>query len=141
MKRHEVRSVEAIHSRTGHRTNPTVLVVAVTIGVVGFVSGAARSFGAGSDASSAIIELCLPEGASITVDGRDYGENRTVRWKNLPAGSVYRSEIDILFADGKTLRRRVYVKRGWKLHLRLLAPREDAMPPAPEVVPPEAPSP
>lgn len=44
-----------------------------------------------------IVEMSLPDGATVSVDGRDYGTNRTLTFRSLEPGKVYRSKLVVTF--------------------------------------------
>jgi len=61
-------------------------------------------------ADTCIVELSLPPGTTITVDGRDYGAKRTLTYERLRLGSVTR--IVANFPNGRSEERRVTLIPG-----------------------------
>jgi WD40 repeat protein len=70
-----------------------------------------------------ILELELPAGARVTIDGRDYGEKRTLTYRSLRAGRRYTSNLHVRFADGAEEKRKLFIEGGRRVRLALASPR------------------
>ena len=67
-----------------------------------------------------VLDLKLPAGATVKIDGRDYGAKRTLTYSRLKPGQIYPANVDIRFGDGQQLQRRVWIQGG----RRIVLPRE-----------------
>ncbi|MEQ8791511.1 MAG: caspase family protein [Pirellulaceae bacterium] len=68
-------------------------------------------------ADTCILELSLPEGATVSVNGRDYGGKREFTWRNLGRGKIFAGKVDVRYADGTVEERTVLIEGGRKLRL------------------------
>jgi len=59
-----------------------------------------------------ILELTLPEGATVTIDGRDYGKQRRLEWSELQPGQFYSSTVRLTFPDSRQERHDVLLAGG-----------------------------
>lgn len=69
--------------------------------------------------STCTVELDLPEGTRVLVDGRDYGMKRTLSYDKLPAGKEFASTIELRLDRGAVAERRIKVRAGANLALTL----------------------
>ena len=69
-----------------------------------------------------VLEMNLPDGASVTIDGRDYGAKRKLTFGSLRSGQQYTSTVRVRFPDGGTEERKVFVQGGRLVHLALNSP-------------------
>jgi len=69
-----------------------------------------------------IIELSVPAGARVTVDGQDYGEKRRFTFDSLAPDQAYTSQVVVAFREGARIERTVLMKGGWHVRLPLRAP-------------------
>ena len=67
-----------------------------------------------------IIELRLPWPATVTVDGQQHGDVRTIVYRDINPGGVYRSDIEVRFKDAKVVRRSVSIQSGHRILLPIL---------------------
>ena len=79
---------------------------------------------------SCILELDLPAGATVTIDGRDYGTKRRMTFGSLDPGRLYPSRLQVAFPDSTADERELLIRGGWRIPLRI-APRDSS---APELV-------
>jgi WD40 repeat protein len=73
-------------------------------------------------ANTCIVNLTLPSGATVAVDGRDYGEERTLRFSPLNPGATYQSKLVCRFADGHSEQRMFLIRGGHREHVALQPP-------------------
>ena len=66
-----------------------------------------------------ILELNLPNGATVKVDNRDYGTKRRLTYSDLQSGKTYGATVDVQFADGSTERTSVLIESGTTVRLVL----------------------
>ncbi|NQT17594.1 MAG: PQQ-binding-like beta-propeller repeat protein, partial [Planctomycetes bacterium] len=85
-----------------------------------------------------ILELDLPPGAGVTIDGRDYGTRRRLVYRTLERGKRYATRIQIRFADGTQAERQVCIEAGRVIRERC-APPGDRRGPTPNPPPPARP--
>ena len=78
-----------------------------------------------------IVDLELPVGATVRVDGRDYGASRHLTFQPLERQKTYPTPFKIQFQDGSEDTRTVLVHGGWRVRL-VLAEANKA---TPELVP------
>jgi hypothetical protein len=64
---------------------------------------------------SAVLEIELPEGASLLVDGRDFGSAPKLTFNKLNAKTQYKSALRVKLADGMLVQRRVEFQAGDQL--------------------------
>ena len=69
-----------------------------------------------------VLQLNVPEGASITVDGRAYGTKRELTFRKLKPGARYASKVIVHLPDGREERRTVFVKGGQRIQLTFEGP-------------------
>ena len=77
-----------------------------------------------------VLEINLQEGATIAIDGRDYGAKRTFTYTPLDADQFYPVPLEVRFADGSTASRRLLIEGGRKIRLDMRGPTG----PLPEMV-------
>ena len=110
--------------------------VVVRVLFCGILLFAGSAFAAGDDAipkDTCILELTLPEKATVSVDGQDYGTDRKLTFRGLKPGLEYESTLEIRFSNGKTERKRVTILGGLRVRLNI-APPEPPAPTRPELV-------
>ena len=83
---------------------------------------AAAQDAANPPSDTCILEMNLPDGAAVTVDGRDYGTKRTLTYQSLSADKVYQSKMRIQFPSGQVDERVVLIEGGRNLKLALTDP-------------------
>ncbi len=71
-----------------------------------------------------LLELTLPRGASVSINGKNYGDRRSLRWRGVKPGKWYPIKADIRFADGSTVTRDLFIRGGWCVPLAMLAPKD-----------------
>ena len=59
-----------------------------------------------------ILELTLPEGATVVINGNDYGAERRLTFSSLQPGQSYSSKVLVTYANGEQERRDVIVQGG-----------------------------
>lgn len=69
-----------------------------------------------------ILELTLPEGATLTVDDREYGTRRQLTYSGLDPGKTYKSLVQIAFPAGGQQRHHVLIEGGRRVALSCAAP-------------------
>lgn len=69
-----------------------------------------------------ILELQLPEGATVSIDGRDYGTKRRLEFGSLQRGQIYSSRLVVGFRDGSQVQRSLLLQGGWRVPLGIAAP-------------------
>lgn len=101
----------------------SVLILAAAICIAGTWLSAAESGDEELVADgSAVLELEIPDGATVNVDGRDYGTQRRLTFRPLQQLRTYKSQLSIRLRDGNDIRREVLLKSGWRFRVRTLAP-------------------
>lgn len=78
----------------------------------------------GADATPAdqcVLEVQTPAGATVTLDGKNYGERRRFEWDSLAAGESYVSQLRVRFADGGEAQRTVLIQGGRKIEMPVRA--------------------
>jgi WD40 repeat protein len=78
-----------------------------------------------------IMDLFLPAGATVNVDGIDYDKQRRMAWSGLKSGSVYRSQVTIDFGGKGRDKRTILVEGGRRVRLVLPEPTSTT----PKIVP------
>ena len=73
-----------------------------------------------------ILELALPQNASVTVDGRDYGAKREFTFNGLRPGKKYHSTVQVDF-PGSQKQRTVFIEGGRRLRMSL-QPSDSSLP-------------
>src|SRR5688572_4402096 len=58
------------------------------------------------------VELDLPEGTRVVVDGKDYDQRRTLTFQNLSPGREYTSIIELKLERGALAQRKVKIRAG-----------------------------
>ena len=76
------------------------------------------------------LELTLPEGATVAIDGEDYGDKRSFWFADLPPETTYKYALRITFPSQATTEHTILVKAGRKTCLALQDPKV----PKPELV-------
>ncbi len=69
-----------------------------------------------------VVELTLPEEATVSVDGRDYGTNRTLTFRSLERGKIFRSKLVVTFRGGKREVHELLIRGGWRVPLVVAPP-------------------
>jgi len=69
-----------------------------------------------------VVELQLPEGATVSADGNDYGTKRKLTFRKLAPGVIYRSKMQIGFPSGVQEGRLVLIEGGRQLRLAMVDP-------------------
>jgi WD40 repeat protein len=70
----------------------------------------------------AVLELDLPSGAKVVLNGKDYGTRRHFRYPGWKPGERYFFDLRVQFPDGKEEKRTMILQGGWLVRLPLLAP-------------------
>ena len=70
-----------------------------------------------------ILELMLPDGATVTVDGHDYGVERRLEYTEIAPEQDYTANVHVRFADGSTENSTVLIRAGQTVPLALAGPR------------------
>lgn len=84
-----------------------------------------------------ILQLDLPPGATVTIDGRDYGTRRRLVYRPLEPGKRYGTTLDIRLPDGSRSQRRVFIEGGRVIRVNFAPPARSLQPPShagPELV-------
>lgn len=76
-------------------------------------------------ADTCVLQLQLPDGASVNIDGQDYASSRKLTFDGLTPGQYYTSQARIRFANGRTSERMVLIEGGRTLNLAILDPTVD----------------
>jgi WD40 repeat protein len=92
-----------------------ILTIVASLGLLGLAWGQ----GAGD---GAVLDLDVPEGTRIVLDGKDYGVRKRLNWGTLPAGKVFASEVKALFKGGSQASETILIQRGAQLRLPLRDP-------------------
>lgn len=69
-----------------------------------------------------ILELNLPDGATVNVDGRDYGTKRRITYTSLESGKTLGSKVNITFSGGQREDRKVLVEGGQRIRFASAGP-------------------
>jgi len=96
----------------------------VSVGLVRPSASAADENGVEVAPDTCILELRLPKGATVTVDGRDYGAKHRLAFRGLRLEQVYAAKVVARFRDGGGAERKVLIQGGRRIVLPLL--RADA---------------
>src|SRR5581483_9815991 len=64
-----------------------------------------------------VLWLTLPDGATVTVDSREYGTKRELTFSGLQPGRKYESNVVVRFQNGSEDRRVVLIEGGRRLDL------------------------
>jgi hypothetical protein len=72
---------------------------------------------------TAVLELAVPAGAKVTIDGKDVGAQRSFEYLGLEAGKRYEREVCVEF-KGREARHTVFLYGGWHVRLPVTAPGE-----------------
>lgn len=89
---------------------------------------AAATLGQASDDSlivasdAAIVELELPDGATVEIEGRPLGEKRRFKFAGLDPGRPQPRQLRVTFPDGRTVQRLLLVEGGRQIKLALQHP-------------------
>lgn len=62
-----------------------------------------------------VLQLSLPEGATVNLDGQDYGKQRRLEYNNLQPGRIYTSVLRTRLRDGAENKRELLVRGGWNV--------------------------
>jgi len=69
------------------------------------------------------VELYLPEGTTLAVDGRDCGQLRELDFSGLSPGQYYVSQLQVRFPGGDVQQRTLMIEGGRRLRLAASEPR------------------
>ncbi len=78
-----------------------------------------------SDAEKCVVEFSLPEGATVTANGRDYGTIRRLQYNKLQPGKSYSSSVRLGFSGDRHEEHRLLLESGRRVHLASAGPRDD----------------
>ncbi len=73
-------------------------------------------------ADAGVIDVTLPAGATIAINGTDYGDERHFEMKPLDPKWLFPYEVVARFRGGETVERKVLLKGGWNVRLSLAPP-------------------
>ncbi len=73
-------------------------------------------------ADACVVQLALPDGAKVNVDGQPYGDKRRLVFNHLEPGLVYPAQFEIALPQGGAEHRTVLIRGGWLVQLSLAAP-------------------
>jgi uncharacterized caspase-like protein len=73
-------------------------------------------------ADTAVLDLLLPAGATVSIDGEDRGSRRRFVYRRLSAQTPREHEVHVQFAGGSEARRTVLLQGGLHVRLPLLPP-------------------
>ena len=68
------------------------------------------------------LDLLLPRGATVEINGRDYGQKRQLVFRSLNPGQRYVSKLRVHFPGGAEAKRTVFIEGGRRVRLALLGP-------------------
>jgi len=69
-----------------------------------------------------VLQVHLPPGAELEVDGQPYGDRRRLTWDGLEPGRLYACRLKAKLPDGTSLERQLAYRGGWHIDLSLLPP-------------------
>ncbi len=69
-----------------------------------------------------VVELNLPEGATVSVDGREYGTKRLLTFQGLNPQRTYSSRLIVSFGNGAQVERKLLVSGGQRLQVAVANP-------------------
>ena len=69
-----------------------------------------------------IVELRLPAGATVTLDGKDYGTRRSIEYDAPEAGKIYKAQLTIRYPSGRTSEQVLLLQGGRRVELAKLDP-------------------
>lgn len=95
---------------------PTAIVLLV-VAAIASSAVAQQPAGPALPRDTAVLELSLPTGASIVMNGADYGARRRFELKPLEPGRIYEYTIMIGFRDNQLVERKVLCQGGWLVRL------------------------
>ena len=67
--------------------------------------------------NTCVLELSLPQGAKVIIDGRDYGRSRRFVFRPLDPGKLYESNVEVRNPKGRPNRWRVPIEAGQNIKL------------------------
>ncbi|HTU21745.1 MAG TPA: caspase family protein [Gemmataceae bacterium] len=67
----------------------------------------------------AVLELLVPAGTKVSIDGEDQGTRRSFRYEGFERGQLYPYEVAVQFPNGGKARRTVLLRGGWDVRLPL----------------------
>lgn len=82
-----------------------------------------RSADTPTPADKCVLELRLPDGATTTVDGREYGAKRKLTFEQLEPDRRYVCQVDVKFRGGEEESRTLLLQGGWSVQLSLRPPK------------------
>lgn len=68
-------------------------------------------------AGTCLVEMELPAGATVAVDGRDYGAHRRLTFDNLDPARMYSARLKITFRDGTQDERMLLIRGGQRVRV------------------------
>jgi WD40 repeat protein len=100
------------------RVLPTLMVMSFA---------AAAPFGLASDENpvphdTCILDVSLPAGSTVTLDGESYLDKREFTWSDLARGTIFVSKLDLRFAGGAQDSRTILVEGGRRIRLAMQNP-------------------
>ncbi len=69
-----------------------------------------------------LVELSLPEGAAVAIDGRDCGQRRSFQWSKLQPDQFYSVKLTVAFANGKAIEHTLLIEGGQRISLPVSSP-------------------
>lgn len=73
-------------------------------------------------ADRSVLTLDVPDGASVVVDGRDYGMRRDATFEKLVPAKTYKSQILVHFPGGREAQRIAFLRGGRRMSVAARAP-------------------
>ncbi len=73
-------------------------------------------------AGTGVLDVSLPPGAAIVINGTDYGDRRHFEMRPLDGKWLYPYDVVARFRGGETVQRRLLLKGGWGLRMALAPP-------------------
>ena len=68
---------------------------------------------------AAVLELDVPPGAEVSIDGVPQGDQRRIEFRPFPEKVAGRYEVKARLLDGREVERSVLLERGWQVRLPL----------------------
>ena len=98
----------------------SILCVLSSTAITGMLPAAGQAAGKGAELipeDTCIVELTLPEGATVTVDGEDYGAQRKFVYERLTPKTTYEYEFVIHYPSGETSKHAMLLEGGRRVRL------------------------
>lgn len=108
-------------SFTGSLTGCAVLLCTIPLSSLAHAQATSQTPPA-LPASTCVLRLDVPEGATVAVDDRDYGTRRELTFEKLVPGRTYTSRVSVRFPDGGEARRIALIRSGKRTALAARAP-------------------